>query len=101
MWKFHRDMTRPFFDKHRISDFDIFDSHVEDAIDQMKVRLAEGHAVDFQVRSLSLSGVNSFTDYADFSGTNGSRYPRLCLRLPFRPRLLLASDPALVPILRD
>ncbi|KAJ6545157.1 cytochrome P450 [Mycena capillaripes] len=48
MWKFHRDMTRPFFDKHRISDFDIFDSHVEDAINQIKARLRERHAVDFQ-----------------------------------------------------
>ncbi|KAJ7305636.1 cytochrome P450 [Mycena albidolilacea] len=27
MWKFHRDMTRPFFDKHRISDFDNFVTH--------------------------------------------------------------------------
>jgi hypothetical protein len=49
MWKFHRDMTRPFFDKHRISDFDNFDTHVEDAITQMKARLREGHPFDFQV----------------------------------------------------
>ncbi|KAK7046747.1 cytochrome P450 [Favolaschia claudopus] len=48
MWKFHRDMTRPFFDKNRISDFDNFDAHVEDAINQIKTRLQEGYAFDFQ-----------------------------------------------------
>ncbi|EPQ55858.1 cytochrome P450 [Gloeophyllum trabeum ATCC 11539] len=48
MWKFHRSMTRPFFTKDRISHFDIFERHAEDAIDQMKARFKEGFAVDFQ-----------------------------------------------------
>ncbi|VDB95399.1 unnamed protein product [Peniophora sp. CBMAI 1063] len=48
MWKFHRGMTRPFFSKDRISDFDIFDAHVTSAIAQAKARLASGHAIDFQ-----------------------------------------------------
>jgi hypothetical protein len=42
-------MTRPFFNKDRISDFDTFDTHAEDVINQMKARLAEGQPVDFQV----------------------------------------------------
>jgi hypothetical protein len=42
MWKFHRDMT-----SHRISDFDNFDTHVEDAITQMKTRLREAYAFAF------------------------------------------------------
>ncbi|KAJ6624157.1 cytochrome P450 [Mycena sp. CBHHK59/15] len=46
--RFHREMTRPFFAKDRISDFDIFDSHVEDAITQIRNRLKEGFPVDFQ-----------------------------------------------------
>ena len=28
MWKFHRGMTRPFFNKDRISHFDIFERYV-------------------------------------------------------------------------
>ncbi|RDX55061.1 cytochrome P450 [Lentinus brumalis] len=48
MWKFHRSMTRPFFSKDRISHFDMFDRHATDALQQMKYRLREGYAVDWQ-----------------------------------------------------
>ncbi|KAH7904253.1 cytochrome P450 [Hygrophoropsis aurantiaca] len=48
MWKFHRSMTRPFFNKDRISHFDIFEKHAEDAINQTKARLREGYPIDFQ-----------------------------------------------------
>ena len=41
-------MTRPFFSRDRISHFDIFDRHAEDAINKLKARLREGHPVDFQ-----------------------------------------------------
>ncbi|KAK1233682.1 Protein kinase alk2 [Marasmius sp. AFHP31] len=47
-WKFHRSMTRPFFTKERISHFDNFDRHVEDALAQARARLKEGYPVDFQ-----------------------------------------------------
>lgn len=50
MRKFHRDLTRPFFDKDGLSDFENFHTHVEDAISQMKTRLREGYAFDCQVR---------------------------------------------------
>jgi hypothetical protein len=45
-------MTRPFFNKDRISDFDIFERNAVSAITRMKQRLNEGYAVDFQVKSL-------------------------------------------------
>ncbi|KAI6117325.1 cytochrome P450 [Pisolithus thermaeus] len=48
IWKFHRSMTRPFFSKDRISHFDIFEKHTEDALSQAKARLQEGYPVDFQ-----------------------------------------------------
>ncbi|CAA7267041.1 unnamed protein product [Cyclocybe aegerita] len=48
LWKFHRSMTRPFFTKDRISDFDNFEHHAEDAICQLKLRLREGYPVDIQ-----------------------------------------------------
>ena len=41
-------MTRPFFTKDRISDFDILEKHAEDATHQMKTRLRNGYPVDFQ-----------------------------------------------------
>ncbi|KAI6140926.1 cytochrome P450 [Pisolithus thermaeus] len=48
IWKFHRSMTRPFFSKDRISHFDIFEKHADDALNQAKARLRDGYPVDFQ-----------------------------------------------------
>ncbi|KAJ7174420.1 cytochrome P450 [Mycena filopes] len=48
MWKFHRNLSRPFFSRERISDFDIFDRHAQDALACMKQRVAEGLPLDFQ-----------------------------------------------------
>ncbi|KAF7969358.1 hypothetical protein HWV62_27476 [Athelia sp. TMB] len=48
MWKFHRSMTRPFFTRDRISEFDNFDRHAELMISAMKARMRAGHAIDFQ-----------------------------------------------------
>ncbi|KAK7046126.1 hypothetical protein VNI00_007129 [Paramarasmius palmivorus] len=48
LWKFHRQLTRPFFTRDRISHFDIFDRHAATAIHLMKQRLREGYPFDFQ-----------------------------------------------------
>ncbi|KAJ8092414.1 hypothetical protein PM082_023869 [Marasmius tenuissimus] len=48
MWKFHRQMTRPFFTRDRISHFDLFDKHTERVISAMKSRFHEGAPLDFQ-----------------------------------------------------
>ncbi|KAL0577377.1 hypothetical protein V5O48_004630 [Marasmius crinis-equi] len=48
MWKFHRQMTRPFFTRDRISHFDLFDRHAEIAITQVKNRMQAGYPIDFQ-----------------------------------------------------
>ncbi|KAF8451110.1 cytochrome P450 [Boletus edulis BED1] len=48
IWKFHRSMTRPFFNRDRISDFETFEKHADDAIGQLKARLRQGYPVDFQ-----------------------------------------------------
>ncbi|TDL19801.1 cytochrome P450 [Rickenella mellea] len=48
MWKFHRSMTRPFFSRDRITHFDIFERHADEAITAMKDRLRGGYAIDFQ-----------------------------------------------------
>ncbi|KAA1472049.1 cytochrome P450 [Dentipellis sp. KUC8613] len=48
LWKFHRSMTRPFFTRERLSDFDMFDRHAQEAIRLLGERLGEGQPVDFQ-----------------------------------------------------
>ena len=42
-------MTRPFFSKERVSDYDIFDRHAETVIKAMKKRVEDGYPVEFQV----------------------------------------------------
>lgn len=41
-------MTRPFFTRDRITEFDNFDRHAELMIVALKERLRAGHAIDFQ-----------------------------------------------------
>ncbi|KAI5115359.1 hypothetical protein M0805_009652 [Coniferiporia weirii] len=48
MWKFHRSMTRPFFSRERISDFELFARHADAAVACAKRRLREGYALDAQ-----------------------------------------------------
>ena len=48
MWKFHRSMTRPFFSRDRITHFEVFARHADDAISRMKARLREGLPIDMQ-----------------------------------------------------
>ncbi|KAF8959382.1 cytochrome P450 [Flammula alnicola] len=78
LWKFHRSMTRPFFSRDRISHFDNFDRHAEDAIRQLKHRLREGHPVDFQdlIARFTLDSATEFlfgNDVGSLSG--GLPYP--------------------------
>ncbi|EMD40206.1 hypothetical protein CERSUDRAFT_112411 [Gelatoporia subvermispora B] len=46
MWKFHRSMSRPFFNRDRISDFDTFGRHTDEVLTIL--RRAQGSALDFQ-----------------------------------------------------
>lgn len=46
--RFHRSITRPFFNKDRVSDFEIFDRHADQVIAKLKDRFKEGIAVDVQ-----------------------------------------------------
>ena len=45
----HRSLTRPFFAKDRVRDFEILDKYAMKAIDKMKRRFDEGHALNFWV----------------------------------------------------
>ena len=47
--RMHRSITRPFFTKDRIKDFETFDKHAMKAINKMKERFNEGYALNFEV----------------------------------------------------
>ena len=47
-------MTRPFFTRERISDFDIYDRNCDTSLDLAKIRLREGYPIEFQVKPESL-----------------------------------------------
>lgn len=47
--RFHRAMTRPFFTKERISDFEIYDRNWDLSLKLAKARLAQGYSIDIQV----------------------------------------------------
>ncbi|KAH7882561.1 cytochrome P450 [Phlebopus sp. FC_14] len=87
MWKFHRSMTRPFFTHDRISHFNIFDRHAEDAINQMKVRFRSGHPVDFQ-DVISRFTLDSATDFLF-----GNCVQTLSVGLPFPFHVKSAEAP--------
>ncbi|TCD69853.1 hypothetical protein EIP91_005930 [Steccherinum ochraceum] len=84
-WRFHRQMTRPFFSRDRISHFDIFEENAEPAITKMRERFREGHAVDFQdvVFRFTLDSASAF-----LFGTNINH---LASALPYPPNSPLAA----------
>ncbi|KAJ7666659.1 cytochrome P450 [Mycena polygramma] len=92
MWKFHRGATRPFFNRDRISDFEIFAHHADRAIDQMKERMRAGYAVDFQDLA------SRFTMDSATSFLFGSCVNSLAAPLPYPST---ASTPFLASISRD
>jgi cytochrome P450 len=48
IWKFHRSLTRPFFNKERITDFEIFHRNTDATIAKIKEASAGGAALDIQ-----------------------------------------------------
>ncbi|KAF8219014.1 cytochrome P450 monooxygenase pc-3 [Tricholoma matsutake] len=88
MWKFHRGMTRPFFSKERITDFDIFDRHAKNAIGQIIDRLKAGYAVDFQDVASRFT-IDSATEFLF-----GSDIDTLSAGLPYPASSPLASSDA-------
>ncbi|CAA7269188.1 unnamed protein product [Cyclocybe aegerita] len=62
MWKFHRSMTRPFFTRERISDFEIYERNCHLSLNQARDRLSEGHPIEFQdlVSRFTLDSASEF-----------------------------------------
>ncbi|KAH8832234.1 cytochrome P450 monooxygenase pc-1 [Flagelloscypha sp. PMI_526] len=53
IWKFHRGLTRPHFNREKVQDFDLFEHHSNLAILKIQEHLKTGHAVDIQVSTTS------------------------------------------------
>ncbi|KAJ3713074.1 hypothetical protein C8R42DRAFT_298842 [Lentinula raphanica] len=79
-------MTRPFFNRNRISDFDNFERHAEDTIAGIKARLAEGYPVDFQdvVARFTLDSATEFLFGKDVESLGAN--------LPYPDGSALAND---------
>ncbi|KAI5888692.1 cytochrome P450 [Schizophyllum commune H4-8] len=86
MWKFHRTMTRPFFNKDKIAHFDIFDRHAEDILRQAKARLAQGFPIDFQdmIARFTLDSATEFLFGHDVNSAGAG--------LPYPPSSPLANS---------
>ncbi|KAG5653247.1 hypothetical protein H0H81_001504 [Sphagnurus paluster] len=85
MWKFHRSMTRPFFTRDRISDFELFDRHADTAIALIKQRMQSGHAIDFQdlMSRFTLDSASEFLfGHCVHSLTAGLPYPHNASYVP-------------------
>ena len=79
--RFHRSMTRPFFSKDRISDFEIFDRHADQVISKMKERFKEGDAVDVQdvLSRFTMDTATEFLFGQDVKTLSGDLpYPSTC-----------------------
>ncbi|KAF5329227.1 hypothetical protein D9619_009315 [Psilocybe cf. subviscida] len=96
MWKFHRSITRPFFVRERISDFEIYERNADYALAQAKERLADGISVDFQdltarftldsaAEFLFGANVNSISAGLPFPSAMTSRNPKSFYDHPSTP----------------
>ncbi|SJL17616.1 uncharacterized protein ARMOST_21170 [Armillaria ostoyae] len=85
MWKFHRSMTRPLFNKSRI-DLDNFERHAVSTIALIKARLREGYPVNFQdvVARFSLDSATEYLFGNDVNSISaGLLYPAESGNSPF------------------
>ncbi|KAG8883717.1 hypothetical protein FRB97_006028 [Tulasnella sp. 331] len=62
IWKHHRSMTRPFFTRDRVTDFDTFDQHAETLIRKLRERCDSGMPVDFQ-EAITQFSMGSATEF--------------------------------------
>ena len=85
--RFHRSMTRPFFSRERISDFEIFDRHADKVIAKIKERFKERIAVDIQdvLFRFTMDTATEFLFGQDVESLSGDLpYPSTCNRPSLR-----------------
>ncbi|KAF7967691.1 hypothetical protein HWV62_33339 [Athelia sp. TMB] len=88
MWKFHRSMTRPFFTRDRITEFDNFDRHAETMLAALRARLRTGVPVDLQdaLHRFTLDAASEFLLGTDVRSLDGA--------LPYPSASYSTSPPA-------
>ncbi|KAF8074646.1 CYP63 cytochrome P450 monooxygenase-like protein [Lyophyllum atratum] len=87
MWKFHRTITRPFFNRNRVAHLQLFARHTQHIISQIITNAKDGRAVDFQ-NLIRYSTLNIATDLLFGTCVRCLPYPTDAspnIRLPFLP----------------
>ncbi|KAF9558914.1 cytochrome P450 monooxygenase pc-3 [Agrocybe pediades] len=79
MWKFHRGITRPFFTRERISDFEIYERNSAISLKAASERLSQGYSIDIQ----DLFGRFTLDSATEF--LFGQSVDSLSAELPFPP----------------
>ncbi|KAL4246486.1 cytochrome P450 family protein [Abortiporus biennis] len=89
IWRFHRNMSRPFFTKDKIAHFDIFERHADQLMSCIETRMRENVPIDWQelvyrftldsaTEFLFGTDANSLADPLSYppsiTGTNGNEY---------------------------
>lgn len=82
MWQFHRSMTRPFFNRDRMTDFELFDKHADTVISLIKSRMLTGESIDFQ-DVMHRFTLDAATEHLFGSCVDSLRTPSGLLPLPF------------------
>jgi len=77
-------MTRPFFTRERISDFDIYDRNCDKVLEAAKGRLRQGHPIEFQVIPSIL--LQKYSTSNLHLGSCWKIYFGLCHRVPVWPQ---------------
>ena len=80
--RFHRSMTRPFFNRDRITDFELFDRHADTVITLIKDRMLTGESIDFQ-DIMHRFTLDAATDHLFGSCVDSLRTPSALLPLPY------------------
>ncbi|GJJ08807.1 hypothetical protein Clacol_003026 [Clathrus columnatus] len=91
LWKFHRSLTRPFFSRDRITDFELFNHHADTVISKIKQRAVEQEPIDFQ-DLMSRFTLDSATQFLF-----GSCVDSLSAPLPYAWNSLKSNPPGPIP----
>ena len=75
-------MTRPFFNRDRITDFELFDRHADTVITLIKDRMLTGESIDFQ-DIMHRFTLDAATDHLFGSCVDSLRTPSALLPLPY------------------
>ena len=80
-FRFHRSITRPFFSRDRINDFEVFDRHADLVVFKLRERLSQGIAVNIHdlLSRYTMDTATEFLFGQDVKSLSGELpYPSTC-----------------------